>query len=165
MHHAASRGEPLHVAVTETRCGAERVGMVDESLANNRHGFKSTVRMRRKSGNALTVIHAPTILTGEVLPDITTGKRRVWPKPAIPARISVVVMNAQQKRIDRVPGKTEGALLNDCACFHVHLQRVIQYLPASKGSLVATNVALYHAPQNTGRFTMASIDSRLISHC
>ena len=34
---------------------------------------------------------------------------------------------------------------------------------AETGRLSATNVALYHAPQNTGRFTMATVDSRLVS--
>src|SRR5687768_3785074 len=132
MHDASSGGEPLHVAITEARCGAKRIGVVYEALANNRHRFESSVRMRRESGNRLAVIHAPAILAGEVLSDVAPSQRRVGAKPAIATRIRVVVMDAQQKRVNRIPGKTEGALLNDRARFHSHLQRVIQYLPASK---------------------------------
>ncbi len=94
--------------------------MVNESLANDRHGFESAVRMRRKPWNATAVIHAPAIFAGEVLPDVTPRKRRIGTQLAIAPRVGIIVMNTQQKRIDRIPRKAEATLLNDRACFHIH---------------------------------------------
>ena len=82
VHDTAPGRQPLHIAVAEARRGAERICVVDEAFAHDRHRLKPAVRMRWKAGNGPAVIHAPAVLAGEILSDVAPGERRVWARVA-----------------------------------------------------------------------------------
>jgi hypothetical protein len=44
--------------------------MVDVALAHDRDGLESAVRMLRKPGHDVAVVHAPAVLALEVLTDV-----------------------------------------------------------------------------------------------
>ena len=77
MHHPTAGSEPLHVALTKASSGAQRDGMVDQSLAHDRDSLKTAVRMTRKAGYFFAVVHAPAVLSAEILADFAGVQRRV----------------------------------------------------------------------------------------
>src|SRR6476660_9079167 len=87
--------------------------MVDQALANDRHGLETAMRMAREARHRVAVVHAPAVLAAEVLAEVATGQRRVGPEPAVRPRIGVVVIDAEQERIDRFPGESERLDLDD----------------------------------------------------
>ena len=91
----------------EARGRAERVGVIDEALSNDRDRLEAAVRMMRETRHDVAVIHPPAVLALEVLADVAAGERRVRAHPLVAAGVSVVVMDAEQERIGRFPGKAQ----------------------------------------------------------
>ena len=60
----------------EARGGAERVGVIDEAAAHDGHGLEAAVRVLRKAGHDVAVVHAPAVLAVEVLADVAARERR-----------------------------------------------------------------------------------------
>ena len=118
MHDATAGSEPLHIATTKSRCGAERIGVVDQAFAHDGDGLKTAVRMRRKARDRAAVVHAPAVLAGEILSDVASVQRRIGPQLRIAARIGVVVVDAEQERIDRGPLRTQSLGIQDRAGRH-----------------------------------------------
>jgi hypothetical protein len=70
VHDAFARGQPLHIACAKARRGTQRIRMVNKALAYDGYGFKAAVRMRRKAGNGLAVVHAPAVFATKVLTQV-----------------------------------------------------------------------------------------------
>src|SRR5882672_467053 len=87
--------------------------MIDQPSPNDRDGFEASMRMARKTGHGVAVVHAPAVLSGEVLTDVAAGQRRRRPHRVVACRVSVVVVDAEQERVGRLPLKTERANLLD----------------------------------------------------
>ena len=104
---ALAGGQPLHVAAAEAGGRAERIGVVDQALADDRHGLEAAVRMAGEARHLAAVVHAPAVLAAEVLAEVAAGERRVGAEPGVALRIGVVVMDAEQERVDRLPGEAE----------------------------------------------------------
>ena len=81
---APTGGEPLHVAAAEARRRAERVGMIDEALAHDRHGLEAAMRMLRKPGHDVAVVHAPAVLALEVLAHVRPASEASGPIRSFP---------------------------------------------------------------------------------
>ena len=99
--------QPLHVAPAEPRRRAERVGVVDQAAPHERDRLEPTMRVLRKAGNRFTVIHAPTVAAREVLAEIPTLEAGVGAEAGVPLRIGVVVMDAEEERVERGPLEAE----------------------------------------------------------
>ena len=67
MLDPASRGHPLHIALTEARCGTHGVRVIDEAFACNGDGFKATVWMARKTWHMRAVVHPPAVFEYKVI--------------------------------------------------------------------------------------------------
>ncbi|MEZ4369102.1 MAG: hypothetical protein R2939_22885 [Kofleriaceae bacterium] len=115
---AGAGGEPLGVALAEAGGGAERVAVIDEAAPHQRHRLEAAVRVLRKPGHHLAVVHAPAVLAGEVLAEVTTGQRRRRPHRVVADRISVVVVNAEQERVDGRPLEAQRRGLADDVVGH-----------------------------------------------
>lgn len=113
MLQALARRYPLHVAVAEAGGGAQRIGVIDEALADDGHGFKATVWVRRKTGHGATVVHAPTIFDGEVITQVPAGQGGGGAHFIVAFGISVGVVDAKKERIAGLPGKTQWLYAND----------------------------------------------------
>ncbi len=113
VHDALACGDPLHIAAAKPRCSAQRVGMVDEPLAYQRDGFETPVRVARKARYGIAVVHAPAVLAAEVAADLTAVQRHGGGKRAIARRVGVVMVCAEQKRIERGPQRAEGLRVKD----------------------------------------------------
>lgn len=103
MHDAASRGEPLRVAGPEPRRRAKGVGVIDDAASHIGDGLEPTVRMLRKARYLEAVVHAPTVDTGEVGAELTSGERRVRPEVPVRDGVGVVVVHAEEEGVDRRP--------------------------------------------------------------
>src|SRR6185436_8934926 len=73
VHDAGARGEPLHVAHAETRRRPKRVRVVDVSRADNGDGLEAAVRMLRKTGDDVAVVHPPAVLALEILAEVASA--------------------------------------------------------------------------------------------
>ena len=109
VHDAATRGQPLHIAAAIARRRAERIRMVDETLAHDRDRLESAMRVGGKARHRLAVVHAPAIRATEVLADRAAGERGVRTKTSVAARIGVIVVDAEQERIGGLPRETQRA--------------------------------------------------------
>ena len=107
VHDTGAGREPLHVAAAETRRRTQRITVIDEPFAHERDGLEPAVRVLREAGNHVAVIHAPAVLAGEVLTDVTTCERRGGTELGIASRVRVVVMHAEQEGIERLPGHAQ----------------------------------------------------------
>ena len=107
MHDAFASSEPLHVAAAKTRRGAQGVGVVDQAFAHDGHGFKAAVRVRRKARDFQAVVHRPAVFAFEILAQVAPGQRGVRPHLGIAAWVGIVVVDAEQERVDRCPRKSE----------------------------------------------------------
>ena len=74
------------------------------ALAHDGHRLKAAVRVGRKAGNGLAVVHAPAVLAGKVLAQIAPVQARVGPHGGVATRVGVHVVNTKQKWIDGRPG-------------------------------------------------------------
>ena len=81
--------------------------MVNQSLAHDGDGFKSTVGMAGKAGYFGAVVHAPAVLAAEVLPQGASCQGRIGSQIARACWVGVVVVSAEQKRVHSDPGKTK----------------------------------------------------------
>src|SRR5262249_45756921 len=125
MNNAFPCREPLHVAGSEA-CGcAERIRMIDVSVAHDRDRFESTMRMLRKSRNGAAVIHPPAVLAFKVLSDVSSGERRGGPEPLLAFRIHIVVVHAEEEWVGCFPRDTE-SLDVDNGITHNNLSRLIK---------------------------------------
>jgi hypothetical protein len=110
VEDAGSGGKPLHVAVAEARRGAERVGVVDEALARERHRLEATMRVLGKARHAVTVVHAPPVFALEVHAQVAACERGARRAEAVGGgRVVVAVVDAEEKRVVRLPGRRRGA--------------------------------------------------------
>lgn len=74
MNDPFAGGQPLRVAAAEAGGGAQRVGVIYVTTANEGDGFKTAMRVLRKARHHGAVIHAPSILTAEVLTDVPAAE-------------------------------------------------------------------------------------------
>ena len=79
MYDATPCREPLNIARSEPRRRSKRIGMVDETLTHDGHRLEPTMRMLRKAGNRLPVIHPPTVLAFKILANVPAGEQSSWP--------------------------------------------------------------------------------------
>ena len=87
-------------------------------LANDGHGFKASVWVRRKARNGLPVVHAPTVFVGEIAADLSASQRSHRAHVRIALGVVVYVVHAKQKRVDRLPRKGQRGGLEDGGVFH-----------------------------------------------
>ena len=99
--------DPLNVSRTEPRRRAERIRVIDVSMAHDRDGLESAVRMLWKAGYDVAVIHPPAVFSLEVLTDVPARKRCVRSEAFVSRGILVVVICAEKKWIGTLPGKTQ----------------------------------------------------------
>ena len=107
MYDPGAGREPLHIAAAEARRRAERVAVVDEPFAHERHSLEPAVWMLRETGHGVAVIHAPPVLAREVLAHVAVRERRGRAEPVVAGRVQVDVMHADQERILGLPRETE----------------------------------------------------------
>src|SRR5688572_1156322 len=81
--------------------------MVDVALADDGDRLEAAVRMLREARDDIAVIHPPAVLAFEVLPDIAAAERRLRTELVIAGRIEINVMDAEQKRVVRLPALAE----------------------------------------------------------
>src|SRR5262245_60829696 len=71
------------------------------------------MRMLRKPGNDVTVIHAPAVRIPEVLTDLVAGERCRGTELVVALRIEIEMVDAEQERIERLPAIAQRAHLED----------------------------------------------------
>jgi hypothetical protein len=65
----------------------------------------------RETGDLLAVVHAPAVFAVEVHAQLATAERRGGSELGIAGRVGVEVVHAEQKRVERRPGRcTERSL-------------------------------------------------------
>ncbi len=101
--------QPLHVAGAEAGRGAERVGVIDEAAPHDGHRLEAAVGVLREPGHHGAVVHAKPVLDGEVLPEVAPRERRRGAEALVAGRVGVVVVDAEEKGIGRLPGEPERA--------------------------------------------------------
>ena len=82
--------------------------MIDVSAAHDCNRLEAAMRMLRKSGHDVAVVHAPAVAAFEILPDVVPRERRSRPEPLIPFGVIVDVMNAKKKRVVGLPARLKG---------------------------------------------------------
>ena len=70
MDDAGRRRHQLHIAGTNDAAAAGRVTMRQHAFVHDRDRFKSPVRVGRKTGNRLAVVHAPAVFAAKVLTQV-----------------------------------------------------------------------------------------------
>src|SRR5690606_33323054 len=85
----------------------ERIRMIGEASTHDRHGLEAAVRMPRKPGHDFAVVHPPAVLALEVLADVAAGERRGRTHPVVARGVTVVVIGAEQERVDAFPRERE----------------------------------------------------------
>ena len=103
MLQAPACGNPLHITAAKARHRPERIGMVDQATPHQRHGFKAPVRVSRKTGHGVAVVHAPAILAAEVVADVARVQPSGWAQRVVAGRVGIVVVGTKQERIERGP--------------------------------------------------------------
>ena len=92
--------------------------MVDVTAAHDGHGLEAAVRMLRKARDDAPVVHAPAVLAGEVLAKVAPGELRLRPHPLVARRVGVIVVDAEEEWIGRLPGEPEWADLQNDVVLH-----------------------------------------------
>src|SRR5690606_1703032 len=105
--------DPLHVAGTKARGGAERVGVVGEAAAHDRDRLETAMRMAREARHDLPVVHPPAVAALEVLAEMTPLERCRRAEALVAGRGEIVVIGAEQKRVDARPRKPEASGTQD----------------------------------------------------
>ena len=105
MHDAFAGGQPLHITRAETRCRTQRIRMVNMPLSHDSDRLKTSVRVRRKAGNGLAVVHAPAVFVAEIAAHLPTRQRCCRSHVLIADRVVIDVMHAEQKRVNGLPGE------------------------------------------------------------
>ena len=115
MNDAAPCRKPLRVASAKARGGAQRIGVIDVAAPDDGHRLESAMRVLRKSGYDRAVVHAKAVLDDEVLAELSPGERGRGPHLLVARGVRVVVVHAEQKWIDGLPGEAEGHGFEDSA--------------------------------------------------
>ncbi len=116
MLYAPPRGKPLHIAAAKARGRAQRVGVVDQALAHQRHGLEAPVRVTRKAGHALAVVHRKAVLAAEVAAHLAPVQLHgLHAQGAVARRVGVVMVGAEQERIQRGPLRSKRLGVQDGA--------------------------------------------------
>ena len=131
MHDAVAGRQPLHVAAAVARGRAERVGVIDETLAHDRHGLEAAMRMLRESGHHVAVVHAEAVLHGEVHADFTTRERHGRSELVVALRIVVVVMRTEEEGVERLPQEPEGLDPENHVLLGLHFHRFLPFSVAA----------------------------------
>ena len=87
-------------------------------LPHDGHRLKASVRVRRKAGDGLPVVHAPAVFVGEIAADLPPGQRGRRAHVCVTGRVVVNVVHAEQKRVDGLPGEGQRCNLEDGRGFH-----------------------------------------------
>mmetsp|Transcript_18027 Transcript_18027/g.49082 ORF Transcript_18027/g.49082 Transcript_18027/m.49082 type:complete len:416 (+) Transcript_18027:150-1397(+) len=87
-----ARGHPLQIAFSVASTIPRRIGMVNDSFNRRRDGFKSTVRMLRKSGHLGSMVHA----IGFLWIKVRTVARKGSFHFAVSLRVIVLVIDAKE---------------------------------------------------------------------
>ncbi len=95
--------QPLHVAAPEPCCGTERVGVVDEALADVGDRLEPPVRVVRKARHLAAVVHPPAVEALEVLAQVPPFQRHRGPRHVVARRVRVVMVHAEEERVGRRP--------------------------------------------------------------
>jgi hypothetical protein len=132
MNDAGACGQPLHVAHPETGGGAERVRVIDVARAHDGDGFEAPMRMLRKSGHDVAVVHPPAILTLEILTDVVPAERCGWAELLVASRESVGVVHAEEKRIGGVPPAAERPHAANQVRHPFTIRDLAEYRPADR---------------------------------
>ena len=157
MDDAATGREPLGVAAAEAGCRTERVGVVDEATAHVRDRLEAAMGMAREPGHAPAVVHPPPVDAGEVLPELAPGEARPWSALAVAARVGVVVVDAEQERVDRRPLEPERDRL-DHGVGHVPTVSLLAVANAAArrlGRLTAADIVGFDVEGGRGRQEVA----------
>jgi hypothetical protein len=105
--------QPLDVTASEPGGGPERVGMVDEALADIRHSFEAPMRVLGEARHDASVVHAPAVGTGEIHPEIA---RLEWCGRAhvlVGSRVAIQVVDAEEEWVGRAPLPAKGNSLQN----------------------------------------------------
>jgi hypothetical protein len=81
--------------------------VIDEALPHDRHRLEAAVRMLRKAGHDLAVIHAKAVLDREILSEIASSERRIRPHPLVALRVAIEMVDAEKEGVGGFPGKPE----------------------------------------------------------
>ena len=104
---ALAGGEPLGVSLAEPGRGAQGIRVIDEASTDHGDRLESAVRVLRES-RAPFVRGTCASHPGLRSPGRCRGRRATRRAPALVARrIGVVVVDAEQERVGRLPGKAE----------------------------------------------------------
>jgi len=116
MLDTASGGEPLHVAPAVTPTGAEGIGVIDQTLPDERDGFEPAVRVGREAGNVTAVVHVPAVAHGcHVVSEVALLGGGA--EPPVPGRKAVDVMHDHDERVDhRPPERQRGGADDRAGC-------------------------------------------------
>ncbi|MNV71398.1 hypothetical protein D3C71_1644140 [compost metagenome] len=78
--------------------------MIDQALAHQRDGFETAVRVAGKARHAVAVVHAPAVLAAEVAAHLPAFElHRLHAHAAVAGRVAVVMVGAEQERVERGP--------------------------------------------------------------
>src|SRR4029078_12553939 len=80
--------------------------------------------MLRKAGHDIAVIHTPAVLALEVLADVAAAERRLRAELVVGGGIEIDVMDAEEKRVVRLPALAERVDADDRRS---HRNRVIEW--------------------------------------
>jgi hypothetical protein len=87
-------------------------------IAHDGHRLEAAVRVCRKAGHGLAVVHAPAVLATKVLPQIAPCQRGLRALLVVAGRVGIVVMHAEQKRVYGLPGEGQGLDLEEGVLGH-----------------------------------------------
>jgi len=79
--------------------------VVGEALAHDGDGLEAAMRMLRKTGHDVAVVHAPAVFDDEVLSQVAAHERRGWAHLLVARGVRVIVMNAEEEGIRGDPRK------------------------------------------------------------
>ena len=131
---AASGRHPLHVTAPVARRRAERIGVVDEALPDERDGLEAAVRVDAGSpGTVLPWYIRQPSMPSKSLPIDRPSSGAVGPEIGVARRIPVEVVDAEEERIDRRPlesqrngledGRSHGVSVSDHTCVRNEMPR------------------------------------------
>ena len=104
---------PLHVASAEAGGRPEGIGVVDEAAPRDGDRLEASVGVLGKARHHVAVVHPPAVLAFEVAADRAARERRVRAHRRVPRRVRVVVVHAEQERVDGLPGEAQGGDFED----------------------------------------------------
>jgi len=82
--------------------------MINETLAGHGYGLEPAVGMLREPRHLVTMIHTPAVLAAEVLANGPPAQVCIRPHLIIARRIGVIMVGAEQKRVQGLPRASKG---------------------------------------------------------